>query len=59
MPPEAVATLGRALVAAGVEHRNEVFAGAAHGYTMSDAPTYDETATERHFTALRELLARL
>ena len=57
MPPEAVATIGEALVAAGVEHRNEVFEGAAHGYSMSDTSMYDEAATERHFEALRELLA--
>ncbi len=59
MPADAVATLGDALAAAGVEHRNEVFAGAAHGYSMSDTSTYDEAATERHFEASRELFARL
>jgi carboxymethylenebutenolidase len=57
MPPEAVAALGEALVAAGVEHANEVFAGAAHGYTMADTSAYDAAAAERHFSALRELFA--
>ncbi len=59
MAPPAVAVLGEALVAAGVEHSNDVFADAAHGYSMSDTSSYDEGATERHFAALRELLTRL
>lgn len=58
MPAEAVALLGRALADAGLVHTNEVFAGAAHGYTMADTAPYDEGATERHFTALRDLFAR-
>ncbi len=58
MPPEAVAALGRALTEAGLTHTNEVYAGAAHGYTMADTATYDEAATERHFAALRALLDR-
>ncbi len=39
-------------------HVNEVYAGAAHGYTMADTSMYDEAATERHFGVLRDLLAR-
>ena len=58
MPPEAVAALGRALTEAGLTHTNEVYAGAAHGYTMADTAPYDEAATERHFAALRALLDR-
>jgi carboxymethylenebutenolidase len=58
MPPEAVATLGEALQAAGRPHRNEVFAGAPHGYTMADTSSYDERAAERHFTELEALLGR-
>ncbi|MFN8193143.1 MAG: dienelactone hydrolase family protein [Nocardioidaceae bacterium] len=56
MGPEAVARLGAALDAAGLEAVNEVFAGAAHGYTMADTAVYDEAAAERHFGALRALL---
>ncbi|WP_426247485.1 dienelactone hydrolase family protein [Nocardioides sp. LHG3406-4] len=56
MPAEAVAALGEALTAAGVEHSNEIFPGAPHGYSMSDTSVYDADATERHFTALRGLL---
>ena len=58
MPPEAIATLGETLSAAGLTARNEVYDGAAHGYTMADTAMYDEAATERHFSALKGLLAR-
>jgi carboxymethylenebutenolidase len=56
--PEQIATLDAALEDAGVTHTSEVYAGAAHGYTMSDTPAYDEQATERHFEALFDLLDR-
>ena len=55
---EQIATLDAALEEAGVTHRSEVYAGAAHGYTMSDTPAYDEQAAERHFAALFDLLER-
>src|SRR5689334_7534667 len=58
MPPEAIATLGETLRGAGLTVSNEVYEGAAHGYTMSDTSMYDEAATERHFEELRRLLAR-
>ena len=58
MPPEAVVRLGEALRAAGLTASNEVYDGAAHGYTMSDTPMYDEAATERHFEELRGLFER-
>jgi carboxymethylenebutenolidase len=58
MGPEAVAGLGRAIEAAGLTATNEVFAGAAHGYTMADTAVFDEAATERHFAELEALLAR-
>jgi carboxymethylenebutenolidase len=57
MPPEAVAALTAALTSAGLTHTNEVYR-AAHGYTMADSAPYDEAATQRHFAALRGLLAR-
>lgn len=56
--PEQIAALDAALDQAGVTHRAEVYAGARHGYTMSDTAVYDEQATERHFTALFDLLDR-
>lgn len=58
MPPEAIATLGETLRDAGLTASNEVYAGAAHGYTMADTAMYDEAATERHFSELKGLLAR-
>ena len=39
-------------------HLNEVYEGAAHGYTMADTSVYDEAAAERHFKELEGLLAR-
>lgn len=57
MPPEAVAALGAALDAAGLESVNEVFPG-PHGYSMADTAMYDEESAERHFDSLRALLER-
>ncbi len=59
MPAEAIVTLGETLRDAGLTVSNEVYDGAAHGYTMSDTSAYDEKATERHFEALRALLDRV
>ena len=56
--PEQIAELERALEAAGVRYRSEVYPGAAHGYTMADTPAYDEAAAERHYTELFALLER-
>lgn len=58
MGPQAVAELGRALAEAGLTASNEIYPGAAHGYTMSDTSSYDEAATERHFAELRALFGR-
>jgi carboxymethylenebutenolidase len=56
--PEQIAALDKALDNAGVAHTTEVYEGAAHGYTMSDTPAYNERAAERHFDALFDLLER-
>jgi carboxymethylenebutenolidase len=56
--PEQIAELERALGAAGVRYRSELYRGAAHGYTMADTPSYDHAAAERHYTALFSLLER-
>ncbi|HTE64363.1 MAG TPA: dienelactone hydrolase family protein [Solirubrobacteraceae bacterium] len=53
-----IAEVERALDAAGVRYRSEVYRGAAHGYTMADTPAYDETAAERHYAELFALLDR-
>ncbi|MBL0705045.1 dienelactone hydrolase family protein [Sinomonas cellulolyticus] len=56
MGPDAIARLGAALADAGLEASNELYPGAAHGYSMADTSSYDEAATEEHFRRLRELL---
>jgi carboxymethylenebutenolidase len=53
-----VAQLEATLQAAGRPHLNEVYEGAAHGYSMADTSVYHEAATERHFRELEGLLAR-
>ncbi|MFC4020825.1 dienelactone hydrolase family protein [Micromonospora sp. GCM10011542] len=58
MTLEQIATLEKALDAAGVRYRSEVYPGARHGFTVADTAAYDERATERHWTALFDLLAR-
>ena len=58
MTAEQIAELERALDAAGVRYRSEVYPGAAHGYTMADTPAYNEAATERHYAELFALLER-
>jgi carboxymethylenebutenolidase len=56
--PEQIAALERALDDAGVKYRSELYAGAMHGYTMSDAAAWNEAACERHFGELFALLER-
>jgi carboxymethylenebutenolidase len=58
MTPEHVATLDQAMDDAGVRHTTEIYEGAHHGYTMSDAGPYNEAAAERHFEALFALFQR-
>ncbi|MEU0547694.1 dienelactone hydrolase family protein [Micromonospora sp. NPDC005979] len=59
MTPEQIATLEKALDAAGVRYRSEVYGGAHHGFTMADTPMYHEQGTERHWVALFDLLDRV
>ncbi len=54
-PPEMAAQLVEALMAGQVDHRHELYVGAAHGWTMEDFPIYDQPAAERHWTQLLEL----
>ncbi|NUT72545.1 dienelactone hydrolase family protein [Pseudarthrobacter sp. C4D7] len=56
MGPDAVARLGDALTAAGLEATNAIYAGAPHGYSMADTSAFHPEATERHFEELRALL---
>jgi carboxymethylenebutenolidase len=54
-PPEMAERLAAALDEAGVDHRCEIYPGAAHGWTMADFPVYNETAAERHWRELIDL----
>ncbi|MFC8531128.1 dienelactone hydrolase family protein [Nocardia sp. NPDC057227] len=56
LPPEQIERLSKALDAAGVRYRAEVYPDAAHGFTQRDLASYDAEADARH---LRELIALL
>lgn len=56
MGPDAVARLGQALDDVGLTASNQVYPGAAHGYSMADTAVYHEEAAERHFREFRDLL---
>ena len=57
-PPEMAAKLEKALTDAGVRHRSEIYAGAAHGWMKPDFPVYDEEAAERGWREMLALFAR-
>ncbi|GAA2471667.1 dienelactone hydrolase family protein [Streptomyces longisporus] len=57
-PAEQIDRLGKALTAAEVRHRGEVYTGAQHGFTQADTAMYSAKATERHWTALLDLFRR-
>ncbi len=58
MTVEQVAKLEETLEEADRPHLNEVYEGAAHGYSMADTSVYHEAAAERHFRELEGLFAR-
>jgi carboxymethylenebutenolidase len=51
-PPDMAGRLVEALMAANVDHRHDLYVGAAHGWTMSDFPVYDADADDRHWREL-------
>lgn len=55
-PPEMAARLEKALTDAGVDYRAETYEGAQHGWTMTDFPSYNAAADERHVKELKSLL---
>jgi carboxymethylenebutenolidase len=59
MPQDAIDTLEHALERWGGQYESEVYKGAAHGWTVPDSPTYNETQAERAFAKLTALLATL
>jgi carboxymethylenebutenolidase len=56
MPQEQIDRLEAALDAADVRFRSEIYAGAQHGFTMSDTAAYSAEAEQRHWEKLFELL---
>jgi carboxymethylenebutenolidase len=59
MPPEQMALLTRELAAAHVRHTAELYSGAGHGWTQTDAPVYDRESADRHWLRLGDLFGRV
>ena len=59
MDPQQMGRLTEALAEARVRHTAELYVGALHGWTQTDAQVYDEAATERHWSRLLELFGRV
>ncbi|POX42551.1 dienelactone hydrolase [Streptomyces sp. Ru73] len=53
-----IAELERALDAAGVTYRSEVYPDTVHGFTMADTAAYSASGLARHWEALRDLFGR-
>lgn len=56
MTPEQVDQLRSAFDAAGIDNTCEIYAGAAHGFTMADTDAFDSAASQRHWDRLFALL---
>ena len=54
-PPDMAERFEAALRGANVQFKSELYAGAKHGWTMTDFPVYDPEAAEKHWTALIDL----
>jgi carboxymethylenebutenolidase len=57
-PDDMKTRLDAALTTAGVKHTVLTYEGARHGWVPTDTPVHNAEAAERHWQALRELLAR-
>jgi carboxymethylenebutenolidase len=57
MPADKITVLEQTFDSAGLRYTSEIYADAQHGYTMADTSSYQEVGAERHFEALRALLA--
>ncbi|GAB1643647.1 dienelactone hydrolase family protein [Krasilnikovia sp. MM14-A1259] len=58
MNAEQIEALERALDAAGVRYRSEIYPGAQHGFTMADTAAYQAEGERRHWENLFALLDR-
>jgi carboxymethylenebutenolidase len=52
MTPEQIERLDQALKAAGTVYEAELYAGALHGFTMTDLPVYNREACDKHWQRL-------
>ena len=57
MPQEAIDKLDAALKAWGGKYESELYADAAHGWTVADSPAYRQPQAERAFGKLTALFA--
>lgn len=57
MSADAQATMASAATAAGCDLTGELYAGAAHGFTMADLPAYNAAAEARHWRELERVFA--
>lgn len=57
MTAEAIAKFDKALAAWGGKYESEVYEGAFHGWTVPDAPIYNQPQADRAFEKLTELFA--
>ncbi|PWU14327.1 MAG: dienelactone hydrolase, partial [Bdellovibrio sp.] len=57
-PPEQIDRLKAELERVGARYEAELYAGAAHGFTMEDLPAYHRDASEKHWRKLLALLNR-
>jgi carboxymethylenebutenolidase len=57
MPQEAIDKFDRALAVWGGKYESEVYEGAFHGWTTSDAPVYNQPQADRAFNKLTDLFA--
>ena len=58
MPQEAIVKFDQALQAWGGQYESEVYAGAHHGWTVPDSPSYNAPQADRAFAKLTELFAK-
>ena len=58
MPPEQMEKVSTALKDAHVKFKTELYQGAAHGWTMSDLPVYNEAVERKHWEQLLQLYER-
>lgn len=55
--PDQAERLAKALTAAGVSNKVEIYEGARHGYAPKDMPAYNEAGAERHWRELFKLFS--